>query len=31
MPHSACQEELDEVEKFLASRLPPQEEKKSEL
>ncbi|KAI0185533.1 phospholipase/Carboxylesterase [Xylaria flabelliformis] len=31
MAHSACQEELDEVEAFLQSRLPPQEEKKSEL
>ncbi|KAI0415179.1 phospholipase/Carboxylesterase [Xylaria grammica] len=31
MAHSACQEELDEVEAFLHSRLPPQEEKKSEL
>ncbi|KAI0019052.1 Phospholipase/carboxylesterase [Xylariomycetidae sp. FL0641] len=31
MGHSACLEELDEVEAFLRSRLPPQEEKKSEL
>ncbi|KAF2969716.1 hypothetical protein GQX73_g3831 [Xylaria multiplex] len=31
MGHSACQEEMDEVEAFLHSRLPPQEEKKSEL
>ncbi|KAI0403106.1 acyl-protein thioesterase-1-like protein [Xylaria palmicola] len=31
MPHSACDEELDEVEAFLHSRLPPQEEQKSEL
>ncbi|KAI0967826.1 Phospholipase/carboxylesterase/thioesterase [Xylaria arbuscula] len=31
MAHSACLEELDEVEAFLHSRLPPQEEKKSEL
>ncbi|KAI3330606.1 phospholipase/Carboxylesterase [Ustulina deusta] len=31
MAHSACQEELDEVEAFLHSRLPPQEEKKPEL
>ncbi|KAI1150331.1 phospholipase/Carboxylesterase [Nemania diffusa] len=31
MAHSACQEELDEVEAFLLARLPPQEEKKSEL
>ncbi|KAH9884006.1 Phospholipase/carboxylesterase/thioesterase [Xylariomycetidae sp. FL2044] len=32
MGHSACLEELDEVEAFLGSRLPPKgEEKKSEL
>ncbi|KAI1351076.1 phospholipase/Carboxylesterase [Xylaria sp. FL0043] len=31
MPHSACPEELDEVEAFIHSRVPPQEEKKSEL
>ncbi|KAI0111023.1 Phospholipase/carboxylesterase [Hypoxylon sp. NC0597] len=31
MPHSACVEELDEVEAFLRSRLPPEADKKSEL
>ncbi|KAI1176446.1 phospholipase/Carboxylesterase [Nemania sp. FL0916] len=31
MAHSACAEELAEVEAFLQSRLPPQEEKKTEL
>ncbi|OTB02860.1 hypothetical protein M426DRAFT_322282 [Hypoxylon sp. CI-4A] len=31
MPHSACLEELDEVEGFLRARLPPQADKKSEL
>ncbi|KAI1334683.1 Phospholipase/carboxylesterase [Xylariaceae sp. FL0016] len=31
MGHSACLEELDEVEAFLQARLPRQEDKKSEL
>ncbi|GAP90238.2 putative acyl-protein thioesterase 1 [Rosellinia necatrix] len=31
MPHSACQEELDEVEAFIHSHVPPQEDKKTEL
>ncbi|KAI1157702.1 phospholipase/Carboxylesterase [Nemania serpens] len=31
MAHSACEQELEEVENFLHSHLPPQEEKKSEL
>ncbi|KAI8959732.1 Phospholipase/carboxylesterase [Daldinia sp. FL1419] len=31
MPHSACPEELDEVEAFLSSRLPAQDGKKTEL
>ncbi|KAI1366645.1 phospholipase/Carboxylesterase [Xylaria arbuscula] len=31
MAHSACQQEFDEVEKFLHSNLPVEEEKKSEL
>ncbi|KAI1307475.1 Phospholipase/carboxylesterase/thioesterase [Xylaria venustula] len=31
MAHAACLEEMDEVEAFFYSRLPPQEEKKSEL
>ncbi|OTB17164.1 hypothetical protein K445DRAFT_316658 [Daldinia sp. EC12] len=31
MPHSACVEELDEVESFLRTRLPPQDDKKTEL
>ncbi|KAI5867402.1 Phospholipase/carboxylesterase [Durotheca rogersii] len=31
MPHSACVEELDEIEAFLRARLPPTEDKKSEL
>ncbi|KAI0838156.1 Phospholipase/carboxylesterase [Hypoxylon sp. FL0890] len=31
MPHSACVEELDEVETFLRSRLPPEADKKTEL
>ncbi|KAI1380034.1 Phospholipase/carboxylesterase [Hypoxylon crocopeplum] len=31
MGHSACPEELDEVEAFLRARLPPQADKKSEL
>ncbi|KAI1186136.1 phospholipase/Carboxylesterase [Nemania serpens] len=31
MAHSACEPELQEVENFIHSRLPPQEEKKSEL
>ncbi|KAI2634870.1 Phospholipase/carboxylesterase [Hypomontagnella submonticulosa] len=31
MAHSACPEELDEVEAFLRARLPPQGDKKSEL
>ncbi|KAI1645855.1 Phospholipase/carboxylesterase [Daldinia loculata] len=31
LPHSACIEELDEVESFLKARLPPQDNKKTEL
>ncbi|KAI1140640.1 Phospholipase/carboxylesterase [Hypoxylon sp. FL0543] len=31
MPHSACVEELDEVEAFLRARLPPEADKKTEL
>ncbi|KAI1080559.1 Phospholipase/carboxylesterase [Whalleya microplaca] len=31
MGHSACLEELDEVEAFLRARLPPEDDKKSEL
>ncbi|CAJ2504563.1 Uu.00g119570.m01.CDS01 [Anthostomella pinea] len=31
MAHSACLEELDEVESFLGAQLPKQDEKKSEL
>ncbi|KAI1392594.1 Phospholipase/carboxylesterase [Hypoxylon trugodes] len=31
MPHSACIEELDEVEAFLRAHLPPQDDGKSEL
>ncbi|KAI1097725.1 Phospholipase/carboxylesterase/thioesterase [Jackrogersella minutella] len=31
MAHSACVEELDEVEAFLRARLPPEGDKKSEL
>ncbi|KAI2610477.1 Phospholipase/carboxylesterase [Hypoxylon sp. NC1633] len=31
MAHSACLEELDEVEDFLRARLPPQADEKSEL